>query len=416
MRSSTRLILATCFLATACESVPDVMTPPSDLATPPAYPSHAHAVAVSGSVRMEAHFTDLRGGITQDSSLLNHLIWLIDNAPAKSQIRAAIYSLDMTGVSEALHRAKKRDVQVFVVMDGRHAEDSMPDEPHRLRDSLGASFRWCSNGQSLVSTPGWNGCIASAADANMHSKLFMFSRTRDATGTQRNWVVWFGSANPSPQSGIETYNNSVTVYGDRTFYDEFRRRYWRALWDGNRGFVDNDFFDRSDGRGFFSGSTFGLRVFASPQQERDLVLERIKDLKTGKDDPQCTIHVAQSMFRNARIGVARLLAKKSNRCRVVVAVQTIGPEPLAVLDSANIPVWCTNTHDKFFLLRGSYGKLSGERRLVFTGSHNFNEQANYTNDELLVRVEDPTMYAAFVDSWQRMTSDEDSHIAGPGGC
>ena len=49
----------------------------------------------------------------------------------------------------------------------------------------------------------------------MHSKLFLFSRTKDATGVLRDNVSWFGSANLTYATGANSYNNTVTVYGDK---------------------------------------------------------------------------------------------------------------------------------------------------------------------------------------------------------
>jgi hypothetical protein len=47
------------------------------------------------------------------------------------------------------------------------------------------------------------------------------------------------------------------------------------------------------------------------------------------------------------------------------------------------------------------------RRIVFTGSHNLSHSANYLDDELFVKLEDDTTYAAFRYSWVRMTAGED---------
>jgi phosphatidylserine/phosphatidylglycerophosphate/cardiolipin synthase-like enzyme len=414
------MCVAIAAVAAACDSIPDVVVPNGAAATPPRDPSRIYAASVSGSVRMEAHFTDLRGGITADRSLLDHVVHMINSAPAGDTIRAAIYALDVTRVREALQNAHDRQVRVFVVMDGRHH----PGDPHEGRSEdaellqahldgeSGTNFRWCVNSKDLnPALAGWNGCIARAANASMHSKLILFSHTRDGTGTMRKGVVWFGSANLSSGSGEETYNNGVTVYGDHALYDGFVRRYWRALWAGNRGFPANDFYDRSRGRGFFIGSTFDLRVFASPEANTDLVVERLKDVETGKG---CEIHLAQASFNNSRLDVARrLVRKKAKNCLVSVAVDSIGTEPLDTLLAAHIPVWCINTHDKFFIIKP--GSRSS-RRLVFTGSHNLTGDANYTNDELLVRLNDATMYEAFRDSWTRMTTDEDAYRAGAAGC
>ncbi|WP_420130076.1 phospholipase D-like domain-containing protein [Longimicrobium sp.] len=411
------MCLAIAFAAGACEDIPYVVMPASDGPTLLSIPSPPYAVSTWGHVRVEAHFTDLSGGVTEDRSILNHVIYLINNAPGNSEIRAAIFTLNDSEVRQALERAHTRGVRVFVAMDGsHHPADPMDDEsitdPEVLEAYLnqpggpGSRFRWCTRGGDTA-TAGWDGCIAKARGAVMHSKLFLFTHTRDASGARRTFVTWFGSANLSPHSGSQTYNNTVTVYGDRKLYNGFMDEYWTELWEGRTKYPGNDFFDRP-GPGFFIGNTFGLRVFASPQQQTDLVEQRIRSVEGDSD---CVIHVAQSTFNEERNAVARMLAKKrSYLCRVYIAVGSMDTTTYEALQGVKkkIPVWCINTHDKFILIRGRHEPEGPVRRMVFTGSHNLTRSGNYVNDELLVRVEDDTIYSAFLQSWSRMTYDEDA--------
>lgn len=45
-------------------------------------------------------------------------------------------------------------------------------------------------------------------------KLFAFSAATAPDGNVASDAVWFGSANQMYASGMQTYNNTVTVYGD----------------------------------------------------------------------------------------------------------------------------------------------------------------------------------------------------------
>jgi hypothetical protein len=71
-------------LAAACHDAPSVLTPKGEAIAAPDAASRVMAAATQGAVRMEAHFTDMRGGATQDMTILNHVIYLIDGAPAGS--------------------------------------------------------------------------------------------------------------------------------------------------------------------------------------------------------------------------------------------------------------------------------------------------------------------------------------------
>jgi phosphatidylserine/phosphatidylglycerophosphate/cardiolipin synthase-like enzyme len=400
-------LVASLALLAACEREP-VATP---VAAPTAAPARVMAASTIGTVRLEAHFTDMRAGVTQDMSILNHLIYLIDNAPAGATIRTAIHNISANVVQAALQRAKDRGVNVYVVLSGNHHPgdpaddgDTSPEDLQRYLDGgAGTRFRWCVNGGTYTGL-GWDGCIAREASAIMHSKLVLISSTKDATGAARSYVTWFGSANMTYATGSNTYNNTVTVYGDRTLYDNFVGEYWTKLWN-KTSFAGNDYYDSGTGRGYFGGSVANLQVYASPEQQTDLVYNRLTYIDP---DTSCAIRVAENMFNDTRSNVAELLvAKKRGGCWVSVAVGSIGSQSLSILRNAGIEVRRINTHDKFILVKGKYAGSTATRRIVFTGSHNLSHSANYLNDELFVKLEDDTIYAGFRYSWERMTADED---------
>ena len=385
-----------------------------EVAPPGGPPSRVVAVSTVGTVRLEAHFTDLTGGATQDMSILNHLIYLVDNAPSGAIIRAAIHNISANVVQAAFQRAKDRGVTVYVVHSGHHYPgapdddgDTSPEDLQRYLDGgAGTRFRWCTNGGTLAGA-GYDGCIARDPSALMHSKLVLISRTRDNAGAVQDNVVWLGSANMTYATGANTYNNTVTVYGDRTFYDGFVGEYWTKLWN-KTSFTGNDYYDSSSGRGYFGGSVANLQVYASPEQGTDLVYNRLTYVDPDAD---CAIRVAEAMFNDTRKNVAELLvAKKRQGCWVSVAVGSIGGESLAILRNAGIAVTKINTHDKFILVKGRYAGSADVRRLVFTGSHNLSHSANYINDELFVKLEEYNIYTAFRYSWERMTADENATV------
>lgn len=395
----------------SCQGEPVRSAVDAPRAAPQSPPSKAMVASDLGTVRLEAHFTDLRGGVTQDLSILNHLIYLIDNAPAGATIRAAIHNISVNTVQAALQRAKDRGVTVYVVHSGNHVPGDPDDDPDTSPEDLqqyldggaGTRFRWCTTGGTLTGA-GWDGCIARNSTAIMHSKLVLISRTKDETGAVRDYVSWFGSANMTYATGSNTYNNTVTVYGDRTLYDNFVNEYWTKLWN-KTSYADNDYYDSATGRGYFGGSVANLQVYASPEQETDLVYNRLNYIDP---DTSCAIRIAENMFHDSRSNVANLLvAKKRGGCWVSVAVGSIESQSLAILRNAGIAVRRINTHDKFILVKGKYAGSTTTRRLVFTGSHNLTASANYINDELFIKVEDGPIYQGFKDSWERMTADED---------
>ena len=59
---------------------------------------------------------------------------------------------------------------------------------------------------------------------------------------------------------------------------------------------------------------------------------------------------------------------------------------------AGIPVRTGDIHDKLVLVRSRYGASKAPRKIVFSGSHNLNHDANYVNDEILVKTFNDDLY------------------------
>jgi phosphatidylserine/phosphatidylglycerophosphate/cardiolipin synthase-like enzyme len=61
-------------------------------------------------------------------------------------------------------------------------------------------------------------------------------------------------------------------------------------------------------------------------------------------------------------------------------------------------------HSKYLLIDARYAGSTAARRLVFTGSHNYTGPALTSNDETLLRIEDPAVFAAFLADWGQIKS------------
>jgi phosphatidylserine/phosphatidylglycerophosphate/cardiolipin synthase-like enzyme len=61
-------------------------------------------------------------------------------------------------------------------------------------------------------------------------------------------------------------------------------------------------------------------------------------------------------------------------------------------------------HSKYLLIDAKYAGSTAARRLVFTGSHNYTGPALTSNDETLLRIEDPAVFAAFLVDWGNIRS------------
>ncbi|NIK62251.1 phospholipase D-like domain-containing protein [Kribbella shirazensis] len=376
---SLSFILATLLTAVAGLAVPQT-----------AYAGQPPVTITIGSSQVDLTFNDPVDHNGQDITQLNKMIALFNGAPAGSEVRIALYSITANIVYDAIEAAVKRGVHVYVVHNGED-KNSTDDSPAALASLLGANHHWCDHGSSSLAYGG--GCISNSSTGLMHAKYMLFSQTKDASGTTRSWVTWFGSPNMTYASGANLFNNSFTVYGDKTLYDNFYSQQWLPQWQENT-YADNDFYVASAPRGYFGSSASNIQVYSSPEQNTDLVANRLSYIDADAD---CRIRVMEASINDTRSAVVDMLVSlHSGGCKVWVDVGAIQSGSLSKLKSAGIPVRKSPVHDKTIIVSARYAGSSAVRPLVFTGSHNLTASALQYNDEILVKVADSQpMYDAF---------------------
>jgi phosphatidylserine/phosphatidylglycerophosphate/cardiolipin synthase-like enzyme len=343
-----------------------------------------------GGIPAWVHVTNPVGaGDSGDRTILREVVRLIKATPAGARIRAAIHSLTVNSVANALIAAHERGVIVEVAEDG--SDESDPDDsPRLLAEALGRRHVFCGGGSN-------HGCITRDASGIMHTKLITFSATTDPTGTPRQDVVWFGSANLTNATGAKSFNNTVTIYGDKELFDSFTR-YFTHLFE-QRHYAGNNYYDAGKQRGFYVTPT--ARVYASPEQQGDLIHNRLNDIVAG---PNCEIRIAQAMLFNSRTNLIDLIGrKKRGGCKVWIVgnnIQSAARSKLKDLRGDRFRVRTNKVHDKYILVDAKFAGSDTRRKLVFTGSHNWTQSANYVNDELFVRLEGKGIYDAYVSHFE----------------
>lgn len=363
-----------------------------------------------------AHFAQPEPG-KEDRTIIDEVVRLIEQTHRGGTIRAAIYSLSIRDVANALRKAHARGVKVKVVMDGsapfnddgkwlKH-NSSLMKLAKRLNGHLPISqgeqvderprdnLKFCGDGKF----GGRDGCISGDPKGIMHTKFFTFSKTRMPPPPGKNrgdWienVVWFGSANMTEQTGMRSFNNAITLYGDLDVYKGFSR-YFDHLFANQQN--EDDYFKPGTPRGFWTSAGNHIRVYASPEQDSDLVLQQLNKIIP---DAGCEVHVAQLMIRKERRElVNRLFKLMDDGCAVrVIAGNKTDAEMLTtlVLKKEIHLTHGDGFHDKFILVNARFEDSTANRQIVFTGSHNWDERSNNGNDEIFVRLEDPTLYQTY---------------------
>jgi hypothetical protein len=348
----------------------------------------------AGGPFVETMYADPQPG-EEDDTVVRRLVSMIEDTPVGGAIHASIFRLDLPYVREALVAANNRGTAVHVVHNGRDKGD--PEAALLARPApggLGARHRWTGKGYDPTGAAPDYGAIATGPDSDMHSKLFLFSATKDPGGVQREHVSWWGSGNLSRHSGTQKSNNAVAVYQDATLYLGFKLKLWDLMWR-QAHFPRNDFYNVRLARGtFMGGPPLRCKVFCSPEQDSDLWVNRLRSLVV---DESTRVDVAQGRFHDSRMPVARRLVaihRAGGAVRVVAGSDPgfLGPNVARTLLEAGIPVRTTNTHDKLALVHSRHGVSRAPRKLVLNGSHNLTRIANYGNDELLVKMFNDEVY------------------------
>ena len=348
----------------------------------PSYAGQGPVITTIGGIEVEATFNDPVDHSGRDTAQLDHMIRLINGAPAGSSIYMAVHSITANIVYDAISAAKTRGVHIYVAHNGedKNSGDSTPTD---LANLLGANHHWCDHGSSTLAYGG--GCISTDSSSLMHAKYMLFTQTTDAAGTAKSWVTWFGSPNMTYASGTDLFNNAITVYGDQTLYNAFYNDEWLPMWQ-EKSYSGNDFYDSSVPRGYFGSTVSNVHVYSSPEQQTDLVANRLSYIDP---DSTCRIRVMQNTIHDNRSAVVdQLLSLHSRGCAVWVAVDSIESTSLSRLKSAGISVHQAPIHDKAFLVYARYAGSASNRYILLTGSHNITYSALHLNDELLVKIDD----------------------------
>jgi len=339
--------------------------------------------------RFSAVFSRRPSDNSPDPAIEDLLLALIDRAVPGSRIRLAVYHFTRGRVTSALQRAYRRGVDVRVLLDGQVR--ALLDDPDNGSDVTEASALILALGRSRVTlcrAPG-GACLGTGI---MHHKTFLFS---DVGGGSRNVVVQASHNLTTGQN--HRHNNAVVIRGDSALFAAYERTFEQQ----RRDVVQLDYYRASAGN-------FPTRAYFFPRPSGDTAVSVIDNVSCADSG---RIRVAMAFFTNARLEVARALARRQRAgCSVeaVIGDDTIrvGRTVLRTLRDAGVRVtlyprragtW--GLHSKYLLIDARYNGSTAARRLVFTGSHNWTGAALRENDETMLRVDDRGVFDAFLADW-----------------
>jgi hypothetical protein len=227
-------------------------------------------------------------------------------------------------------------------------------------------------------------------------------------------VVVIGSYNLTAVQG-NMFNNALLIHGDPDLYGFYLGHVRKMLAQKK----DNDYYATA---GYHKTLTTMVTSYLSPRADSkggtseefatDTWAQLLKYVT--KYEAGCSLNVVQADIADSRTPVVTELvriAKLGRKVRIVY--DDLGTAALAALKGkANVTLKRFDTtvndreitvHSKYMLYTGNYSDKGG-RALVFTGSHNVSGAALRDNDEILIKVENAAISAAYQDNFGTILS------------
>jgi phosphatidylserine/phosphatidylglycerophosphate/cardiolipin synthase-like enzyme len=349
--------------------------------------------ALAPGVRQWVVFNDPTSTVRAEAyAITDKLIELIDGTPPGESIHITIHQLEANKIREALTRAKTRGAIVRAVVSGNVplTRDGVKTDAGLLQDALGGNFVYCSAPNNVL------GCISARANSIMHTKFATFSYT-SAAGAN---TVIFGSFNLTVNAADGQYNNAVIVSGDATTFSRFNLVFEDMFYRRR-----NNNYQQS-ANGSFSSSGAALSAWFQPradsaggtseEESTDVVVSQaLNDLSTSTTG--CYLKIAQNMITNGRDPFLTKHVKRIRddlRCSVQIIYNSMGSDAATTLSTSSRRQ-LAGVHHKYFIMHGTLNGVANQTR-VYTGSHNWSDDALRLNDEVLVRLTDPAVVNQFV--------------------
>lgn len=327
--------------------------------------------------------------------IIGTLVELIDSA--KYTVDLAIYDLENMRVGEALSNAKKRGVDVRIVTDDFNRTNGGELDEIMLNHLAEAGIYSIDDDGDVYKPDGTiddNNLVNSGAD--MHHKFAVIDYHPDSTGIAYTWA---GSTNLTYTGAFNT-NNTIVVKHDgiaKVFTEEFEQ-----MW-GSTGLIPDPrsakfHKDKANvSQNIFDVGGTKVELYFSPldrQKTKPSISDRIVEVINKETDHDLrflsfaitpTIDISQAMWNKSSDNVIKLegvidkgfYSRYRNAGDIWASPEAVSGSRL-IMPSNEI----RKLHHKFILIDAENPDTS-DVAVVITGSYNFSNNAELSNDENL---------------------------------
>jgi phosphatidylserine/phosphatidylglycerophosphate/cardiolipin synthase-like enzyme len=296
-----------------------------------------------------------------EGSLEEKLITLIN--AAQSTIHIASFEFNLTPVAEALIAAHKRGVEVQWVTDDEHGIEADEEEDHgqfALLEEAGIEIRDDGRG------------------ALMHNKFWLFD----------NQIVWTGSTNVTMNDMFRNNNNVIVIQSSRLA--EIYEREFQEMWtDGKFGPTSPS--TRDDQSLTINGTPIQV-LFASEDEAMDALIPIV-------EGAQESIYFMAFSYTHDGLGDA-MLERAGAGLTVQGIFETRGSETEF---SELIDLFCSGFPMKQDGNPGTFHHkvIVVDGHILITGSLNFSDNANNSNDENVIILDNAEIAQLYIEEFNR---------------
>jgi phosphatidylserine/phosphatidylglycerophosphate/cardiolipin synthase-like enzyme len=339
---------------------------------------------------------------------------------------ASVFRLTTLAFIERLLNAASRGVHVEVLLNGGNRcvrKAGCPSTAVKLLARLNRMsdprswLRTCDGGTPAnheVATSNGDGCIGQTLD---HNKFFAFSATSLTEGGTPEPLVLQTSTNNTTSQYRHAWNDALLLGGQSAVYQDYLR-YFRDMVHAASSSAPTRamYFTRRSGTTVDTTTVArrDIETWSFPRAPSDDpvadVLHRVPTARRcanrvapGDAGPgRSHVYAAVAYINGRPLLIRQLVRLQESGCVVQVIYTTISPQDRSELTAAGVQLYqaCTPAdsqddetrqylHSKFFLVDGSDTSVGSNRRLVYTGSENWNSQSLSSADNRMMRYVEP---------------------------
>ncbi|MBL7161513.1 MAG: hypothetical protein ISS57_02830 [Anaerolineales bacterium] len=336
------------------------------------------AVSGGGGDWWQVYFTDpatINDPGNLAGSIPEKLIELIDSA--QQTIHIASFEFNLTPVAEALIRAHERGVDVRWVTDDEHGLEADEEDDHGQFEMLEDAGIEIKDDQR---------------SALMHNKFWIFD----------GHTLWTGSTNITQNGNFRNNNNVIVIQSTRLA--EIYEREFQEMWSGEFGSRSSSTVDQQSAT--VNGTPIQV-LFAAEDEVMSLLVSMI-------EEAQSSIRFMAFSFTYDDLGAA-VLARAEAGLEVMGIFETRGSETeyseLPALYCAGVPARQDGNkgtfHHKVFII---------DEQTVVTGSLNFSNNADESNDENVVIITNVDIAAQYLAEFERRWAEAEEPDAADMNC